>query len=231
VELKLTELPKPAGTGDPFTNLQDGLRLAGELLRRHPSNQPAHHRHHRWQPTAYFSRGRLYCEWPLAFGGSACGRRRTLKEVERVPVRGSPSTPSCSTTAPSLRGLRRTHEPASTRDARFTPVPITWASTCSWITSAGSAKRVVKRGGAPPGSRHPPAPNAAREPGRRRSRVPPASSGAIRRRSRSARRDVLAHSSITLAMAAASNGSPRTCGWPRARPARHARTRAGRPRS
>src|SRR6185436_14860757 len=35
VELKLKDLPEASwNMGDPFTNLQDGLRLAGELLAR-----------------------------------------------------------------------------------------------------------------------------------------------------------------------------------------------------
>ena len=41
------------------------------------------------QPTAYFLRGRLYCEWPLSFGGiSMRAAQETLKEVERVTRRG-----------------------------------------------------------------------------------------------------------------------------------------------
>ncbi len=48
VELKLRDLPEASwNMGDPFTNLQDGLRLASELLGRHPSTQPAHDRDHR----------------------------------------------------------------------------------------------------------------------------------------------------------------------------------------
>src|SRR5579885_2945615 len=39
VELKLRDLPEASwNMGDPFTNLQDGLRLAAELLARHPSH-------------------------------------------------------------------------------------------------------------------------------------------------------------------------------------------------
>src|SRR6202008_1832524 len=38
VELKLRDLPEASwNMGDPFTNLQDGLRLASELLAKHPS--------------------------------------------------------------------------------------------------------------------------------------------------------------------------------------------------
>jgi len=86
VELKLKDLPEASwNMGDPFTNLQDGLRLASELLSRHPSNNQHIIVITDGQPTAYFSRGRLYCEWPLSFGGvSVRAAQETLKEVERV---------------------------------------------------------------------------------------------------------------------------------------------------
>jgi uncharacterized protein with von Willebrand factor type A (vWA) domain len=90
VELKLKDLPEASwNMGDPFTNLQDGLRLACDLLTKHPSRN----RHiiviTDGQPTAYFSRGRLYCEWPLSFGGiSSRAAAETLKEVERATRKG-----------------------------------------------------------------------------------------------------------------------------------------------
>ena len=90
VELKLRDLPEASwNMGDPFTNLQDGLRLASDLLARHPSNNQHIIVITDGQPTAYFSRGRLYCEWPLSFGGiSTRATIETLKEVERVTRRG-----------------------------------------------------------------------------------------------------------------------------------------------
>jgi len=70
VELKLRDLPEASwNMGDPFTNLQDGLRLAGELLARHPSTNQHVIVITDGQPTAYFAKGRLHCEWPLSFGG------------------------------------------------------------------------------------------------------------------------------------------------------------------
>jgi len=86
VELKAKDLPEASwNMGDPFTNLQDGLRLASELLSRHPSNNQHIIVITDGQPTAYFSRGRLYCEWPLSFGGiSMRAAQETLKEVEKV---------------------------------------------------------------------------------------------------------------------------------------------------
>ena len=90
VELKVKDLPEASwNMGDPFTNLQDGLRLASDLLGRHPSRNQHIIVITDGQPTAYFSRGRLYCEWPLSFGGiSMRAAQETLKEVDRVTRRG-----------------------------------------------------------------------------------------------------------------------------------------------
>ena len=90
VELKVKDLPEASwNMGDPFTNLQDGLRLAAELLNKHPSNNQHIIVITDGQPTAYFSRGRLYCEWPLSFGGiSMRAAQETLKEVEKVTRKG-----------------------------------------------------------------------------------------------------------------------------------------------
>ena len=90
VELQVKDLPEASwNMGDPFTNLQDGLRLASDLLGRHPSRNQHIIVITDGQPTAYFSRGRLYCEWPLSFGGiSMRAAQETLKEVERVTRRG-----------------------------------------------------------------------------------------------------------------------------------------------
>jgi uncharacterized protein with von Willebrand factor type A (vWA) domain len=90
VELKPTDLPEASwNMGDPFTNLQDGLRLARDLLRRHPSQNQHIILITDGQPTAYYARGRLYCEWPLSFGGiSMRAAAETLKEVEQVTRRG-----------------------------------------------------------------------------------------------------------------------------------------------
>jgi len=106
-QLELRDLPEASwNMGDPFTNLQDGLRLAGELLRRHPSPN----RHMivitDGQPTAYFSRGRLYCEWPLSFGGiSMRAERETLREVERVTRQGVIINTFMLDDSPSLRAF------------------------------------------------------------------------------------------------------------------------------
>src|SRR4029079_15302282 len=62
VELKLKDLPEASwNMGDPFTNLQDGLRLGAELLARHRSTNQHFIVITDGQPTAYFQKGRLFC--------------------------------------------------------------------------------------------------------------------------------------------------------------------------
>ena len=85
VELKAKDLPEATwNMGDPFTNLQDRLHLAIFLLKKRSST-----RNQQiivitdGQPTAYCRQGRLYCEWPLSFGGiSQRAAEETLKEAK-----------------------------------------------------------------------------------------------------------------------------------------------------
>jgi uncharacterized protein with von Willebrand factor type A (vWA) domain len=107
VELRLRDLPEASwNMGDPFTNLQDGLRLAADLLARRPSNNQHIIVITDGQPTAYFSRGRLYCEWPLSFGGiSMRAAQETLREVERVTRRGITINTFMLDDSPSLRAF------------------------------------------------------------------------------------------------------------------------------
>jgi uncharacterized protein with von Willebrand factor type A (vWA) domain len=107
VELKIRDLPEASwNMGDPFTNLQDGLRLASDLLARHPSNNQQIVVITDGQPTAYFLRGRLYCEWPLSFGGiSMHAAQETLREVERVTRRGIVINTFMLDDSPSLRAF------------------------------------------------------------------------------------------------------------------------------
>jgi uncharacterized protein with von Willebrand factor type A (vWA) domain len=106
-ELKLRDLPEATwNMGDPFTNLQDGLRLASALLARHPSANQSMIVVTDGQPTAYFSGGRLYCEWPLSFGGiSMRASQETLREVERVTRRGIVINTFMLDDSPSLRAF------------------------------------------------------------------------------------------------------------------------------
>jgi len=107
VELELRDLPEASwNMGDPFTNLQDGLRLGAELVSRHRSTN----RHliliTDGQPTAYFHEGRLHCEWPLSFGGISMGAARaTLQEVERVTRKGITINTFMLDDSPSLRAF------------------------------------------------------------------------------------------------------------------------------
>ncbi|MFN8543355.1 MAG: VWA domain-containing protein [Candidatus Binatia bacterium] len=106
-ELKLRDLPEASwNMGDPFTNLQDGLRLAADLLARHPSSNQHIIVITDGQPTAYFLNGRLYCEWPLSFGGiSMRAAQETLREVERVTRRGITINTFMLDDSPSLRAF------------------------------------------------------------------------------------------------------------------------------
>ena len=107
VELKLKDLPEASwNMGDPFTNLQDGLRLAAQLISRHHSTNQHFIVITDGQPTAYFQRGRLYCEWPLSFGGiSMRAAQETLKEVERVTRMGITINTFMLDDSPSLRAF------------------------------------------------------------------------------------------------------------------------------
>jgi len=107
VELKLKDLPDASwNMGDPFTNLQDGLRLAAELLSRHRSRNQNIIVVTDGQPTAYFLNKRVYCEWPLSFGGiSMRAAQETLKEVERVTRKGITINTFMLDDSPSLRSF------------------------------------------------------------------------------------------------------------------------------
>ena len=107
VELKPKDLPQATwNMGDPFTNLQDGLRLASDLLARHPSRNQHIIVITDGQPTAYFLNKRLYCEWPLSFGGiSMRAAQETLKEVERITRKGITINTFMLDDSPSLRAF------------------------------------------------------------------------------------------------------------------------------
>ncbi len=107
VELKLKDLPEASwNMGDPFTNLQDGLRLASDLLSRHLSRNQHIIVITDGQPTAYFVNRRLYCEWPLSFGGiSQRAAQETLREVERVTRKRITINTFMLDDSPSLRAF------------------------------------------------------------------------------------------------------------------------------
>ncbi len=89
-QLELRELPELSwNMSDPFTNLQDGLRVADRLIDRHPSANSQVIVITDGQPTAYFVGDELRVEWPSGYGGiSPRATRETLQEVRRVTRTG-----------------------------------------------------------------------------------------------------------------------------------------------
>jgi len=107
VELKPRDLPEATwNMSDPFTNLQDGLHLAAELLERSPGRNQQMIVITDGQPTAYCRQGRLYCEWPLSFGGiSRRAAEETLKEAGRVTRKGIKINTFMLDDSPVLKGF------------------------------------------------------------------------------------------------------------------------------
>jgi hypothetical protein len=125
--------------GDPFTNLQDGLRLASELLGRHPSRNQHIIVITDGQPTAYFLKKRLYCEWPLSFGGiSVRAAQETLKEVERVTRKGIVINTFMLDDSPSLRAF------VEKTQTRLTSTTLRWGF-CLRLTPPRSTECVPLR--------------------------------------------------------------------------------------
>ncbi len=89
-ELRVHELPELSwNMSDPFTNLQDGLRVAQRLIDRHPSPNQQIIVITDGQPTAYFTGRELHVEWPSGYGGiSPRANRETLREVQKVTAKG-----------------------------------------------------------------------------------------------------------------------------------------------
>jgi len=90
-EIPIPRLPEVTwNMGDPFTNLQDGLRVAQRLIARHPSHSPQILVITDGQPTAYFVGSELRVEWPMGVNGiSPRAAQETLKEVRRVTGQGA----------------------------------------------------------------------------------------------------------------------------------------------
>ncbi len=89
-ELTIPELPELVwNMEDPFTNLQDGLRVAQRLIDRNPSANKQIIVITDGQPTAYFVGDELRVEWPSGVGGtSPRANKETLGEVNRVTRKG-----------------------------------------------------------------------------------------------------------------------------------------------
>ena len=89
-----------------FTNLQDGLRLAGKLISRHRSKNQQIITITDGQPTAYYYDGKLQFDWPMGFGGispRAC--KETLKEVFRCTKQGITINTFMLDSTPALRSF------------------------------------------------------------------------------------------------------------------------------
>ena len=113
-EISIRELPEVSwDVSDPFTNLQDGLRIAERMIRQFPCSSPQIIVITDGQPTAYFEpnpggdRGeQLRVEWPSGFGGiSPHAVAETLKQVKRVTKQGITINTFMLDDAPELLGF------------------------------------------------------------------------------------------------------------------------------
>ena len=89
-ELGIRELPEVCwDMGEPFTNLQEGLMIAEQLISKHPSASPQVLVITDGQPTAYFDGNDLRVEWPAGYGGvSPHAVAETMKQVRRITRQG-----------------------------------------------------------------------------------------------------------------------------------------------
>ena len=106
-ELSIRELPEVCwDMGDPFTNLQEGLMLAEQLIRQQRGATPQILVITDGQPTAYFQDGQLRVEWPMGMGGvSPHAVAETLKTVKRVTQQGITINTFMLDDAPELVGF------------------------------------------------------------------------------------------------------------------------------
>jgi uncharacterized protein with von Willebrand factor type A (vWA) domain len=106
-ELSVRELPEVSwDMGDPFTNLQGGLQVAEDLIRKFPSASPQILVITDGQPTAYYRNGELRVEWPSGIGGvSPHAVAETLKSVHRITKMGATINTFMLDDAPELVGF------------------------------------------------------------------------------------------------------------------------------
>ncbi len=84
VEIKPHELPSiELNMNDPFTNMQDAIRLSRKLLKKSPAEEKQIIMITDGQPTAYCVGSRVFVEWPI-MGYSPNAMRETIKEVEEA---------------------------------------------------------------------------------------------------------------------------------------------------
>ncbi len=106
-EIPIAELPEVCwDMSDPFTNLQQGLMVAEDLIRRKPCASPQVLVITDGQPTAYLCDGELRVEWPSGLGGvSPHAVAETLAQVRRVTKRGVTINTFMLDDAPELVGF------------------------------------------------------------------------------------------------------------------------------
>jgi len=106
-EIQARELPEVCwDMGDPFTNLQQGLMVAEDLIRKKPSASPQILVITDGQPTAYFDDGQLRVEWPNGLGGvSPHAVAATLAQVRRITRQGVTINTFMLDDAPELVGF------------------------------------------------------------------------------------------------------------------------------
>ena len=110
-EISIRELPEVSwDVSDPFTNLQDGLRIAERMIRQFPCSSPQIIVITDGQPTAYFEPTpggeQLRVEWPSGFGGiSPHAVVQTLKQVRRITKQGITINTFMLDDAPELLGF------------------------------------------------------------------------------------------------------------------------------
>ena len=106
-EIPIRELPEVCwDMGDPFTNLQQGLMVAEDLIRKKPCSSPQILVITDGQPTAYLDQKQLRVEWPNGLGGvSPHAVAATLGTVRRVTKRGITINTFMLDDAPELVGF------------------------------------------------------------------------------------------------------------------------------
>jgi len=119
-EIAVNELPEACwDMGEPFTNLQEGLMVAEQLIAKHPSASPQVIVITDGQPTAYFRGRELHVEWPMGFGGvSPHAVAETMKQVRRITRRGVTINTFMLDDAPELLGFVE-HMTAQNRGRAF----------------------------------------------------------------------------------------------------------------
>jgi len=106
-QLRINELPEVTwDPGDPFTNLQEALIIAEQLISQHPNPEPQILVITDGQPTAYFIDDELHVEWPMGRGNiSPRAVAQTIKQVQKITMHGITINTFMLDNAPELVGF------------------------------------------------------------------------------------------------------------------------------